>query len=265
MKSDCTRFRRTLVEALASPDETLRLGWHEHLLSCASCRELVEAEQALELLLETLPEPRLPEDLVQRLLARLGDRRRPEHALDSLLASVPEPEAPTGLAERILTGLDAARTQPVVDPLDALLDTLPVPEVPDGLAGQLLERLAEERAPTRRGRLLRFVRSAPGIALVMAASLAFFLLSFELWRRRQGDAAPEDPTTPTLQPHGTDVAELSPGAMEDVDPELLAHLDLLENWELLNADDVDFLLGELELVDVAILDSLDQDDEEEQG
>ena len=74
----CRQFRMLLERLLvgrAFPDRLVELSWHEHLLSCGACRELLEAEEALELLLRSLPAPELPPDLSRRLLARLKAER----------------------------------------------------------------------------------------------------------------------------------------------------------------------------------------------
>ncbi len=107
--NDCTRFRRLLEARLAgSPDpEGLReLGWHEHISTCAACREMLAQEEALELLLASLPEPKLPPALTARVLARL--RARSEDALDRLL-ELDDVQVPAGLSQRVLAGVAAAR------------------------------------------------------------------------------------------------------------------------------------------------------------
>ena len=59
---NCIAFRRELERALrgapartAVGEGTAELGWHHHLLSCVACRDLLAAEQALEVLLASLP------------------------------------------------------------------------------------------------------------------------------------------------------------------------------------------------------------------
>ncbi len=83
----CTQFRSLLEKELMRPGtnaEFTTLSWHEHLLSCEACRELLEAEEALELLLGSLPKPKLPADLAKRVLRRLR-RVRTGVGLDQLL------------------------------------------------------------------------------------------------------------------------------------------------------------------------------------
>ncbi len=111
MNANCETFRAELSAALEGrpqPEELGPLGWNEHLLGCGACRELLEAEEALEVLLASLPEPHLPPELVRRLLARLA-LERTEAGLDRLLEEAPEPHAPLHLARRILEGLDSDR------------------------------------------------------------------------------------------------------------------------------------------------------------
>lgn len=111
MNANCETFRAQLSAALEGrpqPEQLGPLGWNEHLLGCGPCRELLEAEEALEMLLASLPEPHLPPELVRRLLARLA-LERTEAGLDRLLEEAPEPHAPLNLAQRILAGLDSDR------------------------------------------------------------------------------------------------------------------------------------------------------------
>ena len=71
VRKDCREFRAALLKALEGlpvPRELTVLSWHQHLLSCGPCRALLEREEALEELLATLPEPKLPL-LLLRLLS----------------------------------------------------------------------------------------------------------------------------------------------------------------------------------------------------
>ena len=81
----CQDFRELLERALCEPAAQLQpLAWHEHLNVCPECRSLLEEEEALEHLLASLPEPRLPETLVERVLTRLREEHAPAD-LDTLL------------------------------------------------------------------------------------------------------------------------------------------------------------------------------------
>ena len=117
---DCTRFRERLARELAGSraDEGLReLAWEPHALACAACRELLAAEEELELLLDRAPadtaEAQAPTDLAARVLAGLragsGDGAE-ETALDRLLGRDPAPRPPVGLAGRVLHALEPERT-----------------------------------------------------------------------------------------------------------------------------------------------------------
>jgi hypothetical protein len=110
----CHTFRRELAACLRGRSDITSLGWHEHLLACADCRALLEGEQALEALLASLPAPRLPVALAERVLARLEGARVgvPSDRLEQLLARVPAPVPPPELAMRMLARLAAARRQP---------------------------------------------------------------------------------------------------------------------------------------------------------
>ena len=81
MSSNCREFRRLLERELSpdTPAELTTLSWHEHLLSCESCRELLREEEALEVLLASLPLPSLLLDCLllafglSRFLSLIGD------------------------------------------------------------------------------------------------------------------------------------------------------------------------------------------------
>jgi len=151
--------RAGAIRAGALGNEMRALEWHEHLLGCTACRELLEAEQALEELLASLPEPRLPAELTRRVLARLRANRLPderpdpylpdpeldEEALDELLAldSVDDEHArpPRELSGNVLAGLRVARAR---DELDLLLERDAL-TAPAGLTANTLAALAAER------------------------------------------------------------------------------------------------------------------------
>ena len=226
----CRDFRELLERALCDPSAKLEpLAWHEHLGVCAECRTVLEEEEALEQLLASLPLPALPEDLTDRVLARLRDEH--EHTdLDALL-ELDQPEEPEGLPGRVLDELE----------LDRLLARIPEPEVPFGLSARVLAGLEpERRAP--QGRVIPLRRLAP-IAASLLALLGFFAL--------RGDEEVEPPVA------------VAP-AEERPSEEMLAVLDLLGD-ESLWADDVseiDIALS-LDESDELLLEYLAMTDEEE--
>lgn len=182
MNPSCIEFRARLAQALAE-HPVAELTWHEHVLTCADCRELLAAEEALDDLLASLPRPNLPPELARRVIARLAPEReldrlldralggslhqaRPqlasellarlagprelaarERELDQLLERVPAPARPD-LARDLLARLapvrEAARAERA---LDALLERVPAPQIPGELASRTLRALAAERAP----------------------------------------------------------------------------------------------------------------------
>ena len=271
VEADCSAFRARLAEALEGPSGAgaaagaggppalARLSWHEHLPGCAACRALLEGEDALEALLESLPRPELPPALAARVLARL----RPERALDALLElDRATPAPPAGLAGSVLAALAAHRAASSASPaasteaaLERLLDLVPAPVAPEGLARRTLERLAPHRregpvradrpvdplvpvapAPPVRTARSRGLRPARPLALALAAALA--ALSWAGWLARDPRRGPP--------------AE-SAASVEEVPPELLASLELLESWELLVEDEPDLELAALDEVDLLLL------------
>ena len=283
----CQAFRDALAGALSTggahsggagvpgaPGRVAELGWHEHLLSCDECRSLLASEEALDVLLASLPEPRLPADLAARVLERLVRQRAAgDEALEALLGRDPEPEVPGGLAARVLAGLAPSRAEAGVpeskpDPLDALLDRVPAPSVPEGLAERVL---AGTRAPETP------ILAGPGSGgRWRLAAAAVLVLSGSVWlawllgdRRELGTGREREtaelPVELRLDP-APDRTELASGdppggpdvAAGDVDPELLAALDVLEDWEALTSDDLDLLLGELDALDWALLEHADE-------
>jgi len=218
MNTDCRSFRRTLertLESAPAPEQLSSLSWNEHLLGCGDCRALLEAEEALETLLATLPQPHLPPQLARRVLARLrrGAERR-EDELDRLLELDADARAPEGLARRVRA---EAR-------LDMLLERARAVELPAALAARVLAHVAEERQLARRPFLAR--RS---VRLAAAAGLLALLAAWAFWPRARE----------TPEPRGL------AGAPGNVDPRLLEHVELLEQWEFLRRNDLDALLSTL--------------------
>ena len=206
MSHPCNTFRQELAARLRGSSDVTNLGWHEHLLACGACRELLEGEQALEALLASLPEPRLPSALAERVLARLEGVRADER-LELLLARVPAPEPPADLAARMQQRLAAAR------------------------------RVRERRFTPA----LRAI--AAGLLIAGAAG------AWWLFFGRRG--------APPIQLGPPEVVH-SPATGPEVpapDPEMLAALELLESWDVVTDDDLDFLLSSIPETDEALLES----------
>lgn len=259
--SACDLFRARLERTLADRDALRALGWHEHLFTCDECRTLLEGEEALELLLDALPRVELPDDLTARLLARLeamrcsgdaggsapaareeaasdaqaaGEASR-ELALDRLLSRDHLPTAPEGLGRRVLHAVQDRRAEAA---LESLLERVPIEPAPADLARRIVDALEGERVEAAgANRVAHVTRHNQLIHLNLRwtwAAAALALLALGVWvvaRSPEG----EDPVHVAQE----DAAEL------DVDAELLASLDVLENWELLLSQDVDVQLGGL--------------------
>jgi len=113
----CDSFRALVAEALSSTTTHFHaeLEWHHHLVECGECREFLAAEQRLEELLASVPEPALPGELAARVRSALLPVRRrwnEERALDRLLEAVPDVESPADLSARVLSGLAVERRRP---------------------------------------------------------------------------------------------------------------------------------------------------------
>jgi hypothetical protein len=261
VSSECTSFRAALeAELLGRPSQERLawLSWNEHLLGCADCRELLQKEEALEVLLATLPEPRLPAALLERVLRRLRRDLAEETRLEKLLDLDREldpdavaharsasglrrrEDAPPGLAAEILARLEPERRVLAASSadarLDALLDIDREIAVPSGLAGRTLRSLALARRAPRR-KIGRLVAAAAGIALLFFGRIA--------WLRVRSETRP-----------GAQVERSPELAARDAepDPQMLAALDVVEQWDLLMQDDVDVLLSTLGPGDEALLD-----------
>ncbi len=159
----------------------------------------------------------------RRLLAK-------EEALEVLLEALPKVELPERLAERVLARLVAARSEDLIlspeGALDRLLDRDLVPQAPAGLGARVIASLEKERAHGTELISLSHRWSWAAAALVLF-SLGAWLLVY--WG-----------------PDSTGESEESAGLEDiEVDPDLLASLEVLENWELLLSDDVDVLIGGL--------------------
>ncbi len=288
----CHGFRRELMSALEGrprPAELRHLSWHEHLLGCTDCRDLLQREEALELLLASLPEPNLPPDLTRRVLLRLEEHAQlhaatagldslleldgalvpaglaqrvrkgiaAEVALDRVLDKWSEPSVPSGLAARIASSVRAEQQ------LELLLELDSTSELPRGLTTNILRNLEEHRE--RRVPRLRLLARMPRFAAAAAVLLA--MLSAPLWLQDQG-------TTSGLHKEQIASGESPdlPG-LDEVDPSLLAMLDMLENDELWTEsgesgtlefsedDDLHFLLEEeIDVEDEMLLSYLSDED-----
>jgi len=254
----CLLFRSRLEAALIGELHGAPVLWHDHLVGCSACRELFEAEEALDHLLACLPEPELPLALAKRVVRRL---QREQHATskldDALDAALAGNDVPAGLADRVLAGLAGERSAPAGSELsgvtlDDLLGQVPAPEIPSGLSARVLANLepVEVAASTSpfagaSPRPLPFFR----FGLAAAASVLAMFVGYRLWQ-----PAPELPNgTPMVAENTPEADRLAP---EQPDPELLASLDLLEEWDLLVADtpaDLDVVLGSLDDVETELL------------
>jgi hypothetical protein len=163
----------------------------------------------------------------------------PGDPLDALLGRLPEPATPPDLAQRTLTAVQAEAA------LDRLLDQHLPAEVPSGLAERVLIGLGQRPAP----RVWRPVLRRPSTWALALAAAALLAVALGLWRRPSA-ALPEDrlaqaprlpaagaALAPDAETSGAETrgpAAAPPLAAEaDVDPELLAVLEVLENWETL--------------------------------
>lgn len=260
MTQPCSDFRARLSALLsgrAAAPEWTTLAWHEHLHTCAECRDLLEAEEALEVLLETLPEPRLPRALCERVLERLATARpglagaAGDAGLDQLLG-LAEVTPPDDLAGNVLRGLrDPRRAAREERALDDLLERVPAVETPDGLTERVLAGLDQHRE--RRPVLRPVSRSAWGSAPARWAAAAVVLvpLAFGLWRTSTRSEA-EDRVLLELAQGGRETAQttdITEVVFTEPSDELLASLDLLESWEFLTGDDVDQVLASLDTLD----------------
>ena len=265
MSTSCMEFRQQLEALLGGrpdPERLTVLGWHEHLLSCGACREILEQEEALELLLASLPDPQLPPDLSRRLVRRLrqveseaSDAK--EGALESLLA-MDEVAIPTGLADRVREGVAEARRG---ERLDALLERALRVEVPQDLGQRVLAGLEGERGrdllpptapPSRtRGRILPLNR---GVLLKLAAAILVGASGVALWRGTLGPGgeSSETPSDLLVQGLGDGLPQ-----MASLDEEVIENLSELLYWESIESlgpMERD-LLSQLDLTDEALLDS----------
>lgn len=281
----CRTFRRLLEERLVGgngPEALAPLAWNEHLFSCAACRELLASEEALESLLASLPEPVLPREVAERLIARLRAVRAHEHGLEALLESDRELDVPPALARDTLAKLASARAEAQLDALlardvvaaprdlarrvaagaraEAALDRVLALDrsvaTPAGLSSRVLAALESERATVhalaRRSRFALLRTRA-----VWFAAAAAVVATLALWLARPKAGATSQPE---VVENGARPGEAMPPAIQSPpapDAQMLAALDVLEHWDLLMTNDVDVLLSTLAPADEAVLQDLD--------
>ncbi len=268
MSGACRSFRELLERKLsgrAAPSELVVLSWHEHLLGCGACRDLLEAEEALELLLASLPEPNLPPELARRVISRLRDAQQrdlAETGLDALLDLDRSEAPPARLAESVLARLRTAResatasvgaAEPSESRLEALLELDRVVSVPEGLASRVLAGLHTLRRDEARARRApRFAAKNVGWVLAVAALVVASWLAWTLRSRvpapgsARGDQVAHGNGEPgsSLPDGSTTPLATSP------EPQMLAVLDVLEQWDLLMHGDIDVLLSTLDPVEL---------------
>src|SRR5262249_2992873 len=121
------------------------------------------------------------------------------------------------------------------DELDELLDRVPAPRAPAGLAHRVLSALAPVRASAARPRRRRLLFAAAAAAVPALSGWAL-LAALRPARPPQENAA---------------LAEA------DLDDELLAYT--VENWDLLNDDDLDVWLASLDDDDQLLLQVVDDE------
>lgn len=278
MNAACARFRARLARLLsgrAAPRALDELSWHEHLLACGECRELLEQEHALDQLLASLPCPELSPELAQRVLAKLQPQRSSEVSLDQLL-ELSTADSPGGLARSVLAGLAGERTLGQVKralggderALDRLLERVPAPRPPADLAARVLAKARFQRAREQPAAQRPSVRIAPRLrrfALVAGLALALGLIALRLatrTERAQEELALLDPVTPaepvtpadSVAPmHAPRTETVTDPARDEPSQELLAALDLLESWELVASEDLDVQLNALDSMDELFL------------
>ena len=206
MSSYCQDFRRRLRDALegslrgdSSSLESVRpLSWHEHLFSCDECRDLLEAEEALEQVLASMPVPAVPKELARRILERLGvERTAVELAnhhtdLDTLLAKADQIQIPINLTESVLHELQDERLAAQGARLELLLDALPEPVVPPSLSAKVLQAVEAQRAPSLDA-LLNLI-PAPEVPAGLAEGI------LETLEAELGAATTATSSTPVLRP-----------------------------------------------------------------
>ncbi|MBL8860882.1 MAG: hypothetical protein JNK02_02635 [Planctomycetes bacterium] len=246
MNADCRDFRALLEGRLAGRAAEGRLAglaWHEHLFDCADCRALLDAEEALESLLASLPEPLLAPAVKERVLARLRLAREDER-LDRLLEVAALDAAPPDLARGVLRGVEARLAD---ERLDRLLELDQI-AVPTGLPGRTVAALRLARRATERRRVA--LRAAGMLAA--AAAVAGLV-----WIGR--DVLPPRSDPAPVIAHESAPAPAPLVAAQAVPDEMLESLDMLLDWDLLQADDLETILATLGPEAAALFADLDDE------
>ena len=259
--STCREFLGSLelaLQGLPQPESLIPLSFDEHLLGCEACRELLDAEHALEMLLASLPEPRLPADLASRVLERLRRERRvsaqPARDLDALLDGAPDPVMPADLASRVLRGVAPVRQEQFRDAeLDRLLENLPTPVAPANLSRELLAALRIER-PVQRLTLLRSPRL--WVPLAAAGVLAAVWLS-QSWKKDEPSPTKDN----EIDSQMVDVIDPIDGPIDWLNDEMVDAFEVLENWEHLQGSDLDLLLASIDEIDELLIETSEWDSE----
>ena len=258
--SSCFEFRDNLERMLCGlpdPEKLIPLSWDGHLLGCEACRELLHAEQALELVLASLPKPQLPPDLNSRVIERL--RREREGAtnlafdLDAALDGAPDPVMPANLSERILRGVESARTEQLAgsqqtnDQLDALLDLVEAPLAPASLTASVLDAVDAERLanvePASRASSFQLLRGTR-IWVPLAAAVLVAILWFTSSIDDLSDV-----------PRGGELVQTQVASAIELNDEMMDAFEVLENWEHLNGDDLDLLLASIDELDELLIET----------
>ena len=276
MSGSCEEFRKRLADWLRTSSEGVddergleALRWDAHRLSCPDCQRLLEDEQALNELLDSVPDPRLTPTQRSELFARLRDEAR----LESLLSLAdPMTAPPTGLAARVWAHVQSEQELTGLDRQLAHMDSI---EAPPGLAQRVWNHCQEAgealpptvvtapaaaRQPKRSG--AKPARRQPVLRGWLKTGLAAAGLAALLWYMPGlGDSDPivpgPGPGNETVahgesQPESDEGLEPAPveeaGQLDATDEELLAMLDTLEildmvdeldgeEWELLDEYD----------------------------
>ncbi|MFT5287454.1 MAG: hypothetical protein ACI8TQ_003640 [Planctomycetota bacterium] len=258
--SGCFEFRDNLERVLCGlpdPEKLIPLSWDAHLLGCEDCRELLQAEQALELVLASLPQPKLPPDLNSRVIERLRREREGAHNhafdLDAVLEGAPDPVMPANLSERILRGVESARNEQLAssqkadDQLDALLNLVSSPKAPTNLSASVLDAVDAERwAGAENGNRVSSFQLLKGARVWVPVAAA--VLVAILWFTNSIGELKDIPRVEEL--NHTQVASAT-----ELNDEMIDAFEVLENWEHLNGDDLDLLLASIDELDELLIET----------
>jgi hypothetical protein len=125
------------------------------------------------------------------------------------------------------------------------LDRAGAVEVPRGLEQRVLAGLAAERAPLRRPALVR------RRSVWLAAAAALLVMALAVWLVKRREAPEGQPIT--VNERSVTSPQRAP------DAQMLAALDVLENWDMLmQGDDVDALISTLGTEEEVLLDYQDE-------